>query len=1043
MRNNFNSQDDESDLEKTIQFTEDDLKQLRSPNRQPLDGDYFTNSQSTKDDDDNRQDNSVFESDKEEEWEADSPLASNFENEAENEEDLYEDELLDDSYDEAYYTMDSTDDEPIERTTDTEPQPLGKSVDWDHGFIDEASLDEESQMGDWDNEVLEHPSDEVTPSESDAADVSEPEENPFVYHSIRNKLKESIEEEKTQDFKEREERKKNSFFKTLFSKEDEVRYSTHELDDLDDYNQFNSETEDLDEISEEATPEYDVFEETEAVAEPETETETPVYNEDAVTIDDYEEDIYSQVSAANTDFQMDDFLDEEPIDEPAGNQKPSFFSRVFKPTPTSSEDDNEPIKEEVSEDDISIDIEVETSELSADTPQPQEKMPRKGKKAKKKKRRKQQPPQINTSEPTPEGEPELTPEVEDGETDDFETDSAVVQEEVLADIDNDNDFDTYPSDEDEIQTDEADDLSQQAKAYGEKVSQATAQYSEPLITDQSLSEVRGQDDLTIESKAEDQIETNFTKGAAWLSIGNIVSRIIGALYVIPWASMFGEDYTRANTLYSVGYKPYSLFLAIATAGFPSAIAKQMSFYHSKKEYRVADKLFKNSMYIMIGTGLVSALILYIAAPFLSSMSATDDPAAGTIVIRSLTPALLILPAMSLLRGYFQGFDDMIPTAVSQILEQFVRVIYLLVATYAIMQVLSGTVTTAVAHSTFAAFVGALVSLLYLLFVYWRKRPLIKELIKESADNIELDFKQSGKIMIMDSIPFVILGSGIILAQIVDTYSFRQIIQATSTMLLSEISELYGVLSLDVDKLVMIIISLAIAIASSSVPSVTSLFAQKDYPRTSRLIQNIVTVFSFVMLPAAVGLASIANNMYFFFYPMGNEQGPTILVLGAYLSIVLGAYTILSTILQSMNFRRVAVKYLLIGLLIKVVLQFPFVSLLHANGAQLATLFAFLFTTAFMWIKIHRTIIIDYASLAKDLVVIVVSTALMGISTSLWNTVLDMLFGPVGRLLTFVKILIVVLIGMFIYLGIMALFGKLNIILGSRFKSLQDKLQVFY
>lgn len=82
---------------------------------------------------------------------------------------------------------------------------------------------------------------------------------------------------------------------------------------------------------------------------------------------------------------------------------------------------------------------------------------------------------------------------------------------------------------------------------------------------------------------------NLVEGTAWLSFGKIFSRIIGALYIIPWSTWFGESYQEANALYSVGYKPYSLFLSIATAGFPSAISKQMALYNSKGEYRAADR----------------------------------------------------------------------------------------------------------------------------------------------------------------------------------------------------------------------------------------------------------------------------------------------------------------------------------------------------------------------------------------------------------------------------------------------------------------------
>ncbi|MBG9988453.1 oligosaccharide flippase family protein [Aerococcaceae bacterium DSM 111176] len=584
----------------------------------------------------------------------------------------------------------------------------------------------------------------------------------------------------------------------------------------------------------------------------------------------------------------------------------------------------------------------------------------------------------------------------------------------------------------------------------------------PVVTDQAINDTLQIKDFNrqVEEALHDQEERdfdyeeqnefdetedesqNFVGGATWLTIGNIVSRVIGALYVIPWATWLGQEYTQANTLYSVGYKPYSLFLAIATAGFPSAIAKQMAYFHSKNEYRVADKLFKNSMYIMLGTGVVSAALLWFLAPVLAVNSSTVNPNGAIQVIRSLVPALLILPAMSLLRGYFQGFNDMKPTAVSQVLEQLARVIYMLTATYAIMRVYAGTATTAVVHSTFAAFIGALIALIYLIVIYIRHIPKIRNKIENSANTIDVDFKDSVKLMVRDSIPFILLGSGIIIIQLIDTYTFSQILERTSSLLLVEISELYGVLSLDVDKLVMIIVSLAVSMATAAVPAVTRNYASGDKSATGELVSNITLIFSAVMLPAAAGMAAISDNVYTFFYSTGSAAGPALLITGALSSVALGAYTVFSTILQSMNFRRVAVKYLIVAIVIKLILQYPLVALLHGHGALLGTMIAFTISSIIMWLKINKELEIDTVTLRNHLIVIVLVTIVMAIVTVLWNLTLNALFGPVGRLLTFIKILITVVIAAGIYIVGLGLFGRLSLIIGDRYQEFQAKLRLF-
>lgn len=612
------------------------------------------------------------------------------------------------------------------------------------------------------------------------------------------------------------------------------------------------------------------------------------------------------------------------------------------------------------------------------------------------------------------------------------------EEEVNSESDSEPDIDEQFKDKD-LTDEELDQLS-------EKISQDTDIIENPILTDQVLNEYYSQNDTVIEERLEEESDeedekSGITSGASWLTIGNVLSRVIGALYVIPWATWLGAEYTQANVLYSAGYKPYSLMLAIATAGFPSSIAKQMAYYHSLKEYKTADKLFKNSIIIMLLTGVLSGGLLFLIAPILAENTSTTNVEGATMVIRSLSPALLILPAMSLLRGYFQGFNDMKPTAISQIIEQFARVGYLLAATYAIMMIYSGEVTQAVVHSTFAAFIGALGALLYLIFEYIRRLPVAKRLIAKSANNVNLDFKESIKIMVVDSIPFILLGSGIIIAQLIDTYTFGQILESTSALLFTEIEELYGVLSLDVDKLVMIIISLAVALASSLVPVISKKFAQRNIAGTSELVEHITVLFSIVMIPAALGMASIANNIYYLFYPNGSEAGPGLLITASISSIVLGAYTVFSTILQSMNYRRLAVRFLLIGIVVKAILQFPFVALFEAHGALVSTAIGFLVSTVLMWIKLSRELDFNYRRLNSSLIKILIASALMTVSAAMWNQSLNLLFGPVGRGLTFLKIVIVIIMAVLVYGSVLGITNMLSVLIGNRFKDIQDKMRL--
>ncbi|MBP2966706.1 oligosaccharide flippase family protein, partial [Acinetobacter baumannii] len=192
------------------------------------------------------------------------------------------------------------------------------------------------------------------------------------------------------------------------------------------------------------------------------------------------------------------------------------------------------------------------------------------------------------------------------------------------------------------------------------------------------------------------------RGSLWMTIGNVLSRLLGAIYIIPWYAWMGENGDVANSLFSMGYNVYALFLMIATAGIPGAIAKQISYYNSLNEYQISQRLFKRTLIIMAGFGVLCAGVMYLISPILAAGDPNLVP-----VMRALSAAVLIFPSMSVIRGYFQGNQDMMPSAVSQIVEQIARVFYMLLMTFIIIKVRDGNFVDAVIQSTFAAFIGML------------------------------------------------------------------------------------------------------------------------------------------------------------------------------------------------------------------------------------------------------------------------------------------------------------------------------------------------
>ena len=203
--------------------------------------------------------------------------------------------------------------------------------------------------------------------------------------------------------------------------------------------------------------------------------------------------------------------------------------------------------------------------------------------------------------------------------------------------------------------------------------------------------------------------------------------------------------------------------------------------------------------------------MYFGAPILAGGNEKLIP-----TMRSLSIAILIFPVMSTLRGFFQGNHDMMPSALSQIVEQIARVIYMLVATYTIMQVMKGDYVKAVTHSTFAAFIGALVALGLLSWFYFRYNKTFKTLEAQSANQVEVPQNELMLNIIKEAIPFIIIGSAITFFKIFDQYTFEPILKSLTNFSDVQVGELFTLFSANPDKPTMITISLATSIALSQV-----------------------------------------------------------------------------------------------------------------------------------------------------------------------------------------------------------------------------------
>jgi O-antigen/teichoic acid export membrane protein len=346
-----------------------------------------------------------------------------------------------------------------------------------------------------------------------------------------------------------------------------------------------------------------------------------------------------------------------------------------------------------------------------------------------------------------------------------------------------------------------------------------------------------------------QEDNRIVTGSSWMTLGSLVSRILGAIYIIPWMTWMGnaQEANAAHALYQVGYTPYAFFLSFATAGVPSAISKQISHFNAIKEYEISKKIYKQGLVLMAITGVASAILLYFLAPTIADSSPVANQSEGILVIRSLVPALLIIPSQSVVRGLFQGHNRMREPAISQMIEQIARVLFILGSAYIIRMVLKGEVVVAVAFSTFAAFIGAIFSMVYLLIRLKQLPTALNREVEESRNEVYISTPNLFLDIIKTSIPFVIMSSGLTLFQLIDQQTFAPLMHFFYPELSeSSIQVSYGIIGGNAHKLSTIITSFGSALAITAVPLMSDLMAKKKHEEVSYQFEQLIGKVSILM-----------------------------------------------------------------------------------------------------------------------------------------------------------------------------------------------------
>ena len=428
---------------------------------------------------------------------------------------------------------------------------------------------------------------------------------------------------------------------------------------------------------------------------------------------------------------------------------------------------------------------------------------------------------------------------------------------------------------------------------------------------------------------------SFVKGAVVLSVAGIMAKCLGALYRIPFARIASDE---CGAIYALVYPIYNLLLALSTAGIPLAISKLVAEYEEQGKSGMSLRILKLSLLLLASIGIVVAVALFISADWIAT-TVWEVPGAA-ISIRVITPAMIFTCIQAVFRGYFQGMQQMVPTALSQITEQFVRVTVIFAALFLLMPY--GDEVTA-AGATFGATVGsgmALALMLTIFFLYRKKQknnPLWISRMDDLAESISNS--QVLKKVVALAIPIAIGSLVLPVMQSIDSILVLSRLQAGGLSLDTSLVE-FNYLGNCVQPIINLPFMITTAVAASLVPNISEALAMGQNEKVRVTFANAMQLAILIVLPATVGLMTLATPIMELLY---DKPGAGVAMFwSAAVVLVVGLYQISAGTLQGMGKAMVPMYSLLIGAAIKIVLTFTLTAMpaVGIRGAALGSVIGF-------------------------------------------------------------------------------------------------------
>ena len=531
-------------------------------------------------------------------------------------------------------------------------------------------------------------------------------------------------------------------------------------------------------------------------------------------------------------------------------------------------------------------------------------------------------------------------------------------------------------------------------------------------------------------------KSSFIEGTVIATAAIIFTKILGMLYVIPFYAMVG---VQGSALYAYAYNIYVIFLDISSAGLPVAMSKIIKEYNTLGMLDAKVRAYKLGKRVVNFVSVAAFICLFLFAGNIASLILGDLQGGNTIndvalVIRCVSFAILVIPFLSISKGYLQGHNIINVSSISQVIEQVVRIAVILGGSYIALNIFHLSLTTSVGIAVFGAFCGGIAAILYIvknMHKHKKELSFTGDIKKDDISDSEIIKK-----ILSYAIPFIIIDVGVSVYNFVDMVLISRTMihlgfdAATTEFITSSVSAWAG-------KINMVVNAIAMGLTVSLIPNIVEAFTLKKWHLVESRLNKALQIIIVTCVPMVLGISLLSKPIWGIFY--GTEElslGGLVLSVYIFIALFFNIYMVTSSTLQSLNKFKAVYLTTLLGYVTNAFLDVPLMLLCHALGlepfigAVLASILGYSLSAISTLVLLNKEHKLKYNETFKVMFKILLPTIMMVLVVVLLKLVIPINY--MSRLSSIIYVAVISIIGSLVYLFTTYKMGILTLVFGKEY-----------